>query len=267
MSEYLITLILGIVQGITEFLPISSDGHLELAKYFAGDQSKAADSLQLTVILHMATALSIIYYFRKEILHIISGLFQKEGNAERQFVYKVALSMIPAGIVGLFFEEEISHLFEGKILLVSVLMIINGVILLSSRIKIPGDAPVSYLASFIMGLSQALAILPGISRSGSTISTAMLLQVDRNQAASFSFLMVVPLILGKIAKDLYEGGLMVSNYSVGAVSLGFIAAFVTGIFACRIMIDVVKRVKLHYFAWYCIAAGGAMLFYLNFIRV
>jgi undecaprenyl-diphosphatase len=265
MQEYLITLILGIVQGITEFLPISSDGHLELAKFLTGDQSGAADSLQLTVILHMATALSIMVVFRKDIVQILGNLITKRDQPTLIFSRNVILSMIPAGIVGLFFEEQVSRLFEGRIMLVSILLFLNGLILLSSRIRPPGQGDITGTKAFIMGLSQALAILPGISRSGSTISTAMLLNIDRNQAATFSFLMVVPLILGKIAKDLLDGGLMVSNYSLGAVSLGFIAAFFTGIFACRLMILVVQRIKLHYFAWYCMAAGALMILYLQFV--
>ncbi len=264
MQEYLITLILGIVQGITEFLPISSDGHLELAKYLTGDTSGAADSLQLTVILHMATALSIMVVFRKDIIRILTDLLTKRDQASKSFAMNVILSMIPAAIVGLFFEEQVSQLFEGRILLVSILLFVNGLILFSSKIRPPAQGAITGPKAFVMGLSQALAILPGISRSGSTISTAMLMNIDRNQAATFSFLMVVPLILGKIAKDLMDGGLMVSNYSLGAVALGFVSAFVTGIFACKLMILVVQRIKLHYFAWYCMAAGTLMILYLQF---
>ncbi|MBK7233908.1 MAG: undecaprenyl-diphosphate phosphatase [Saprospiraceae bacterium] len=263
MSEYLITFILGIVQGITEFLPISSDGHLELAKFFTGDQSSAIDSLQLTVILHVATTLSIIFVFRKEIIKIFSGLLSKSDPSARTFAWLVILSMIPAAIVGVFFEELVSSLFEGKILMVSVFLFINGLILLSSKIRKPAEGAITPKVAIFMGLSQALAILPGISRSGSTISTAMLLGVDRNKAASFSFLMVVPLILGKIAKDLMEGDFMVSTYSLGAISFGFIAAFLSGIAACYMMLQIVAKVRLHYFAWYCMIVGIGMIIFIQ----
>ncbi|MBK9271712.1 MAG: undecaprenyl-diphosphate phosphatase [Saprospiraceae bacterium] len=264
MSEYLIALILGIVQGITEFLPISSDGHLELAKYLTGDQSKGLESLQLTVLLHIATTFSIIYVFRKNILQILSGLSSSTDSSSRIFAWHVILSMIPAAIVGLFFEEIVSSLFEGKILMVSILLIINGLILLTSKLRKPANASITPKVAILMGLAQMLAILPGISRSGSTISTAMLMGVDRNQAASFSFLMVVPLILGKVAKDLMDGDLMVHSYSIGAMAFGFVASFLTGIAACYLMIHIVKKVLLHYFAWYCMLVGIGMIAYLQF---
>ena len=262
MSEYLIILILGIVQGLTEFLPVSSDGHLELAKYFLGDHSSAVDSLQLTVILHMATALSILFVFRTRILELIKGLFNPADKTSKTFSTHILISMIPAAIVGLFFEKQVSELFNGKIMFVACMILTNGLILMLGHYRTLATGSNSIWKSFLIGISQAVAILPGISRSGSTIATASLTNFERNEAISFSFLMVVPLILGKIAKDIMEGGMMVSSYSLSAVLLGFVTAFVTGVLACGWMLTLVRNTKMNYFAWYCIVLGAGLIIYL-----
>ncbi len=255
MSEAIEALILGIIQGLTEFLPISSSGHLELAKYLSNDVSSAKMSMLMTVTLHAATALSTIVVFRKEILQIIRGLFQVKWNEESQFSAKIVLSMIPAAIVGLLFEEEIEQFFTRQIVLVGAMLILTGLLLfLADRARTtPKD--VSFGQSIVIGIAQAIAILPGISRSGATIGTSVLLGIDREKAARFSFLMVVPLILGKVAKDLMDGDFTTANAPALPLTIGFVAAFVTGIIACIWMIKLVKNSKLKYFAFYCFAVG------------
>jgi undecaprenyl-diphosphatase len=248
-------IILGIVQGLTEFLPVSSSGHLEIVKALLGDESVPKESMAFTVLLHAATALSTIVVYRKDIGQILAGLFSTELNEEKTFSIKIILSMIPAAVVGVLFNDELEALFSGQVLLVGFLLIITGLLLfLADRAKAT-EKPVSYLHSVIIGISQAIAILPGISRSGATISTAVLLGIDKEKAARFSFLMVVPLILGKMAKDLldYEGGF--ESTDAGVLIAGFAAAFIAGFMACTWMIALVKKSQLKYFAFYCFVAG------------
>lgn len=255
MEETLIAILLGIVQGLTEFLPVSSSGHLELAKYFLGDTSMAKESLLMTIVLHAATALSTVVVFRKDIRQIFAGLFRFQDNEETRFSLKIIVSMIPAGLVGFFYEDALDALFDKQVLLVSMMLIVTGLLLLlADRIK-SGKAELNFKNALLIGIAQAIAILPGISRSGATISTSVMLGVDRAQAARFSFLMVLPLILGKIAKDILDGDIGQSDrlFELGA---GFVAAFLTGLFACTWMIRIVKNSRLHYFAYYCMAAGA-----------
>ncbi|QED38246.1 undecaprenyl-diphosphate phosphatase [Antarcticibacterium arcticum] len=247
--------ILGIVQGLTEFLPVSSSGHLELGKAILGDNSIPSESLMFTVVLHAATALSTIVVFRKDIWEILSGLFQFKWNEETKFSLKIIFSMIPAVIIGLFFEEELEKLFGGNILLVGFMLLITALLLwLADKAK-DTQKPVSYKNAFVIGVAQAIAMLPGISRSGATISTSVLLGNDKSKAARFSFLMVVPLILGKIAKDILSGDLAESTTETSILIIGFLAAFIAGIAACTWMIQLVKKSKLSYFAIYCFVAG------------
>ncbi len=248
-------LILGIVQGLTEFLPVSSSGHLEIVKALFGDTLVAEESMFMTVMMHGATALSTIVIFRKEIAEIFIGLFQFKWNEQTIFSVKIVLSMIPAAFVGVVFNDQIEALFDGRILLVGFMLLLTAVLLfLADRAKTTGKS-VGYRDAIIIGISQAIAILPGISRSGATISTSVLLGVDRSKAARFSFLMVVPLILGKVAKDLLSSDFTTSGHSFGIVAIGFMAAFITGLFACTWMIKLVKRSKLTYFAVYCAIVG------------
>ena len=195
-------IILGVVQGFTEFLPVSSSGHLELGKAILGDNSIPEDSLLFTVVLHVATALSTVVVFRKDILDILKGLLKFKWNEETQFTVKIIISMLPAMIVGLFFEEQLEAFFGGNIAFVGAMLLVTALLLwLADRSKKTGKN-VSNSNAFVIGISQAVAMLPGISRSGATISTSVLLGNDKSKAARFSFLMVVPLILGKIAKPL-----------------------------------------------------------------
>ena len=248
-------LILGIIQGLTEFLPVSSSGHLELGKAILGDTSVPEESLMFTVVVHFATALSTIVVFRKDILEILKGLFSFSWNEETQFSAKIIVSMIPAVIVGLFFEEQLEALFGGNILLVGCMLIVTALLLYFADKAKDTQKKVSFSNAFIIGLSQAVAMLPGISRSGATISTSVLLGNDKGKAARFSFLMVIPLILGKIAKDILGGDLSASSGNVSVLIIGFIGAFVAGLIACTWMIKLVKKSKLSWFAIYCLIVG------------
>ena len=248
-------IILGIIQGLTEFLPVSSSGHLELGKAILGDNSVPEESLLFTVVLHFATALSTIVIFRKDILSLLKGILKFEWNEDLQFVSKIAISMIPAVIVGVFFEEQLEALFGGNILLVGCMLIVTAILLFLADKAKDTDKKVTFKNAFVIGVSQAVAMLPGISRSGATISTSVLLGNDKTKAARFSFLMVVPLIFGKIAKDVLSGDLTYDSGNFTSLSIGFIAAFVAGLFACTWMIALVKKSKLSYFAIYCVIVG------------
>ncbi len=253
--DWLEALILGLIQGLTEFLPVSSSGHLEIIKVLFGDNSLPKESLTYTVILHLATALSTIVIFRKELLEITKGLFQFKNNEEFRFSLKIIISMIPAAIIGVLFEEELEAMFSGNILFVGFMLLITATLLLLADKAKNTDKDVSYKNSLIIGISQAIAMLPGISRSGATISTSVLLGVDRTRAAKFSFLMVVPLILGKVAKDVLSGDIAIEGSQLSSYSIGFFAAFISGLLACTWMIALVKRSKLSYFAIYCAVVG------------
>jgi undecaprenyl-diphosphatase len=248
-------LILGLIQGLTEFLPVSSSGHLELAKALFGDDSLPEESLLFTVILHFATALATLVIYRKELVQIFKGLFQFKNNEEFQFSLKIVLSMIPAALVGVLLEEQIESLFGNNVLLVGIMLLITGLLLVFANNAKSGDKPVTKQSSLIIGLAQAIAILPGISRSGATISTSILLGVDRERAARFSFLMVVPLIFGKMAKDILDGALSTEISHPLSLGIGFVAAFFTGLWACTWMIEIVKKSNLNYFALYCFLIG------------
>ncbi len=263
MEEIIRAIVLGVVQGLTEFLPVSSSGHLELAKYLLGDTSLAEESLLMTVTLHAATALATLLVFRKEVADVFRGLFQFRWNEETQFSVKIIVSMVPATLIGLLFEDQIEMLFNRQILLVGFMLFITGLLLYLADRARRTDKVVGYWDALIIGLSQAIAILPGISRSGATISSAVLLGVDRERSARFSFLMVVPLILGKMAKDMLSGELFQSQANLTALTIGFIAAFITGTLACIWMIRLVKDSKLTYFSIYCfIVATIAISAYL-----
>ena len=255
MPEELSALILGIIQGLTEFLPVSSSGHLEIAKVLLNDKSLAEESMLMTVVLHFATALSTVFIFRKDLFHILKGLFKFKNNSEFKFSLSIILSMIPAAFVGVFFDDIIESFFNGNILLVGAMLILTGLLLFLADKAKNTNKEVSYFHAIIIGISQAIAILPGISRSGATISTSVLLGIDREKAARFSFLMVVPLIFGKIAKDLLSDDFNLDTINMVSLGLGFIAAFLTGLFACKLMIKLVKQSRLVYFAIYCIAVG------------
>lgn len=259
--ELLKAAVLGIVQGLTEFLPVSSSGHLELFKYFMNDDAIGEESLMMTVMLHFATALSTMLVFRKTIIELIKGFFKFKWNKETKFIAFVILSMIPAALVGILLEEQMESLFNRNIPLVAIMLFLTGIILfIADRSKITGK-PVTGVKAILVGIAQAIAIMPGISRSGATISTSVLLGIDREEAAKFSFIMVLPLIFGKIAKDLLDGSFSQSSVNVGELGVGFICAFLTGLFACTLMIKIVKNSQLKYFSYYCFAIAAIALIY------
>ena len=252
-------IILGIVQGLTEFLPVSSSGHIELAQKILGaDDLKDKEEL-LSVILHVATALSTMVVFRKDLAKIFKGLFSGQKK-ELNFSIAIIISMIPAAIVGIMFDDLIESLFAANLVLVGSMLIITAILLYFADKAKKTDKGISFPTAFIIGLAQAVAILPGISRSGATISTSVLLGIDRSEAARFSFLMVVPLILGKIAKDVLDGGLIMTSDMAMHLSAGFLASFISGIIACLWMIKLVKKAKLSYFSLYCLVVGLIAIF-------
>ncbi len=249
-------LILGIIQGLTEFLPVSSSGHLEMGTVLLGVKSE--ENLLFAVIVHAATALSTIVVFRKDIGEIITGLFQFKWNESWDFGIKIIISMIPVGIVGVFFEDEITALFTGNLLLVGSMLLVTSALLFFSHFKKNNEKPVSKPHALIIGLAQAVAILPGISRSGATIATALLLGVEKNKATRFSFLMVLIPILGASMlklKDYFEAPAAYEGLSGPSMVVGFLAAFLAGYVACKWMIGIVRKGKLTYFAAYCLVIG------------
>jgi undecaprenyl-diphosphatase len=253
--EILDAVILGIIQGLTEFLPVSSSGHLELGKAILGSNAVPEESLLFTVVLHFATALSTIVIFRKDIAEIFKGLFAFKWNEDTQFSMKIVLSMIPAAVIGYKYEREFEQLFGNNLLLVGTMLIVTAVLLYLADKAKQTDKKVSFGNAFVIGIAQGIAMLPGISRSGATISTSVLLGNDKTKAARFSFLMVVPLIFGKIAKDIMTGQIDYNSTNFTYLGAGFIAAFISGMFACSWMIAIVKRSKLTYFSIYCIVVG------------
>lgn len=252
-------ILLGILQGLTEFLPVSSSGHLALGQYLVNNLANPEDNLLFTVFVHGATSLSTIVVFRKDILKLLQGLLAFKWNVETKYVSWIAISMIPVSILGLFFKEEVEAVFEGKLWLIGSMLICTGLLLLFTHHYKPKEGKMNGKNALAVGFSQMIAVMPGISRSGATISTALLLGVDRTQAARFSFLMVLPPILGATlleTKDLMEApaGAFAGQYK--ALIWGALAAFIAGVLACRWMIRIVQKSRLSFFAYYCFAIGA-----------
>lgn len=261
------TIILGIVQGITEFLPVSSSGHLEIVRFILADEELMSQGVTIAVVLHFGTAMSTIVIFRQRIWSLLRGLFSTEDHACRQYSFRIVLSMIPAVLVGLFLEEQIDALFSSNMPLVGSMLIITAILLYLSQKKGDVSKPkkISSTNAFVIGISQAIAILPGISRSGATIATSILLRNDRKEAAEFSFLMVLPLILGKVAKDILSDTFAIDSQMLGQYAIGFLFAFGVGIWACRFMIRLVVRARLYFFSIYCALVGMGILIYTAFV--
>ena len=255
------SLILGIIQGLTEFLPVSSSGHLEIFKEIFSSDYQPKESLLITITLHAATAMSTLFYFRKDIGFIFKELLRFEKSESLYFALKIILSMIPAVIVGLFFEDFIASLFDINLLLVGFMLLITAFLLFQADRIGKNNKPLNYSSALLIGVIQAIAILPGISRSGATIALAVLLGIDRERAARFSFLMVIPLIFGSMAKSLLEIDSVTQSPDYLSLLVGFIAAFITGIFACKWMIALVKKSQLKYFSFYCIVVGVIAIVY------
>ncbi len=249
-------LILGIIQGLTEFLPVSSSGHIELGKAILNIHT--SDNLLFSIIVHCATALSTIIIFRNKILDIFKGLLDFKNNESLHYTLKILISMIPVGIVGVLFEEKIEALFTGNVVFVGAMLIVTGCLLTFTYYAKNTTKDVSYGHSILIGLAQAIAILPGISRSGSTISTALILGIDKEKATQFSFIMVLLPIIGATllkVKDYVEEPTLSSGMDSSVLIIGFLAAFLSGLLACSWMIKIVKKGKLIYFAYYCFSVG------------
>lgn len=252
--SWLEALVLGLVQGLTEFLPVSSSGHLEIGSVLLGLES--SDNLLFAIVVHFATALSTVVVYRSDISSIFTGLVKADKDAW-SFALVIAISMIPVGIVGVFFQEEVEAFFAGNILLVGLMLLVTASLLTLSHFYKSGEENVSPIKGFIIGLAQAVAVLPGISRSGATISTALLLGVDRAKAARFSFLMVIVPILGAAVlklKDFMEAPAQVS-ISSSVLIIGFLSAFLIGYLACKWMVKLVTQGRLVFFAVYCGLVG------------
>ena len=246
--------ILGLIQGLTEFLPVSSSGHIELGKALLGVEIK--EDITFTVLVHAATVLSTITVFYKEIWDLIRETLKFKWNEATGYVSKIFISMIPVGIAGLFFKDKLEALFNGQILLVGAMLLVTGLLLLVTNYAKRTDQQITFGKAFVIGISQAIAVLPGISRSGATISTALLLNARKEAAAKFSFLMVLIPIIGATAKDALDGNFAASSTGPMPLVIGFVTAFITGVIACKWMLSIVKKGKLTYFAIYCFLAGG-----------
>lgn len=251
--------ILGLIQGLTEFLPISSSGHLEIGKALLN--TKSPDHLLFTIVVHGATVLSTIAVFRKEILSLINGLLKFEWNFSTQYISKLAVSAIPILIIGLLFYENIETMFFGNTVLVGFMLYVTGLLLVFAHyVKITGSE-IGFIQSLIIGTTQVLAILPGVSRSGATIAAALLTGVKKEQATRFSFLMVLAPIIG--ANILAIGRSEVSDLQLEILPLmtGFVVAFISGFLACKWMITLVNKRKLIFFAYYCFMMGTLVLIF------
>ena len=258
--SWLEALLLGIVQGLTEFLPVSSSGHLEIGQALLG--TSGDDNLSFAILVHVATVLSTLVVLWREVAQLFKGTFTTmQWNAEKDYVAKILVSMIPVFVVGMFFKDQVEAFFGNGLLLVGICLLITAVLLalsewLQKKRQNTGHE-VTYKDAFIIGIAQACAVLPGLSRSGTTIATGLLCGVKKESVAQFSFLMVLIPILGEAFLDILDllKGEMASNLGVVPAIVGFMAAFVTGCFACRFMLEIVRRQRLIWFAIYCAIVG------------
>ena len=253
-------LILGIIQGLTEFLPVSSSGHLELGQVILGTET--SENMLFTIVVHGATVLSTIIVFYKDIIRILTSVFTFKWNEDTRYFTMILLSMVPVALVGLFLEDVIESLFSGNLILVGSMLVVTALLLSFTFFAKAREKEVTFKSALIIGIAQAFAVVPGISRSGSTIATGILLGVQKEKAARFSFLMVlIPIILANI-KSLMEGA-PAGGHAIGTLPLvvGFVAAFVCGLIACKLMIRIVNRGKLIYFAIYCFIVGAVAITY------
>ena len=266
MSE-LEALILGLIQGLTEYLPVSSSGHLTIASHFFGLNGE--ENLTFTVAVHVATVLSTLVILWKEIVWILKGLFKWDGkmNAEQRYALAIAVSMIPVGIVGVFFKDYVEEIFGSGLFIVGCCLLVTALLLIFSYYARPRQKEnISLWDAFVIGLAQAAAVLPGLSRSGSTVATDLLLGNKKEKLAQFSFLMVIPPILGEALLDIMKAvkhgtEAATAGISPTALIVGFVAAFASGCLACRWMIGIVRRGKLIYFGIYCAIVGLLLIIF------
>lgn len=255
--SWLEALILGIVQGLTEYLPVSSSGHLAIGSALFGIEGE--ENLAFTIVVHVATVFSTLVVLWKEIEWIFRGLFKFQMNTETKYVNNILISMIPIGIVGVFFKDTVEEIFGSGLMIVGCMLLLTAALLAFSYYAKPRPKEtISKKDAFIIGLAQACAVMPGLSRSGSTIATGLLLGDNKAKLAQFSFLMVIPPILGEALLDglkMMKGEDVVGDIPALSLAVGFLAAFVSGCIACKWMINIVKKGKLIYFAIYCAIAG------------
>jgi len=251
-------ILLGIIQGLTEFLPISSSGHLEIGHSLLGIHNE--NNLLFVLDVHLATVLSTIVVFRKDIAVLLKDLFRFEWNTSTKYLSMLLVSSIPIVIIGLLFKAEIESVFTGNLLLVGCMLIITAFLLTLTVYVHKSTGKMTYSKAFVIGIAQMLAVLPGISRSGSTIATGLLMGVKKDEVARFSFLMVLIPIIGAAILDVAGGEITAQNVNLLNLLIGFVAAFITGVLACSWMIKIVKRGKLIYFAIYCALIGLIAIF-------
>lgn len=255
--SYFDAILLGIIQGLTEFLPISSSGHLVLTQEILGVKQPG---VSFELILHLGTLLAVLVYFRRQLVALIRSIFDSNLMQERSMIMFLIAGTIPAVIVGLFFKNYFEQAF-GSPAFTSAMLIVTGLILFSTRLVKKGDKRVTLLAAIIIGIGQALAILPGISRSGSTIATGMLFGVRPSKAAEFSFLLAIPAILGAVVLKI-DDLLAIDTALIGQYVVGTIFSFIFGLAAVSMLLAVIKKGKLEYFAYYCVAVGAVGLYFL-----
>lgn len=249
-------IILGLIQGLTEFLPVSSSGHLTIAKALFGIETS---DLSFEIAVHAATVLATVVVFRKEILRLLQGLFKFKYNDETKYILMICVSMIPVFVVGMFFKDYVEDLFGSGLIIVAIGLSITACLLFLSDHIGRRNEEISFKSAFWMGVAQAVAVIPGLSRSGSTIATGLMCGVRKESVAQFSFLMVMVPILGEAFLDLVGGDAADSLVGGSQLLLGFVSAFISGLFACKFMIAVVRRAKLKWFAIYCCIAAIACL--------
>ena len=258
--DWLEALVLGVIQGLTEFLPVSSSGHLLIFNAILGVEGE--ENLTFAVAVHAATVCSTIVVLRKEIAVLLAGLFRFRWNEETMYIAKIVVSMIPVGIVGFFFKDYVESLFGSGLMVVGGALLLTSVLLAFAYYAKPRvRSVISFRDAFIIGLAQACAVIPGLSRSGSTIATGILLGNNKENVAKFSFLMVLVPILGEAFLDLMKGnfGQAESGISTLSLAVGFLAAFISGFIACSWMLNLVKKGKLIWFAVYCFIVGVTVL--------
>lgn len=246
-------MVLGLIQGLTEFLPVSSSGHLEIAKSLFGINPES--SFYFTIAVHGATVLSTLVVFWNEIVRLTKGALRFKMNEETSYVLKLIVSMIPVGIAGILLKDPIEKMFSGNIIFVGLMLLVTAALLGMAHFFKKRDRNIGYIDALIIGIAQAIAVIPGISRSGATISTGLMIGNKKEEIAKFSFLMVLVPVIGANLLEIFSGEVTTSTTGIGIIIIGFITAFVSGYMACRWMIELVKRSKLIWFSIYCTIAG------------
>ena len=244
------SIVLGLIQGLTEFLPVSSSGHLEIAKFLFGIDAEA--SFYFTVAVHGATVLSTIVVFWQEIVTLIKGGLKFRMNEETSYILKIIVSMIPVGIAGVMFKDQAEALFSGNMVFVGSMLLVTAAFLFLGHIIRKKDRDITFIDAFIIGLAQAIAVIPGISRSGATISTGLLLGNSKDKIARFSFLMVLIPVIGANLLEILSGDINTDKTGTGLILIGFVTAFISGYIACKWMIKLVRNSKLIWFSVYCL---------------